>query len=61
MPEGNLAGKKALSVTWFLFRDLCSLFLEGKFLYLVLCYTWSVLLQIVARCVGILYAAYLDS
>lgn len=50
--QDNVAGIKVLSPTWFLFRDLCSVFLEDKFLCLVLCCTWSVLLLIAAGCGG---------
>lgn len=41
-----MAAIEVLSPTWFLFRDLCSVFLEDRFFSLVLCYTWSVLLLI---------------
>lgn len=57
--QGNMAGIKVLSPTWFLFRDLCSVFLEDKSLCLVLCYTWSVLLLTAARHASIICVANL--
>lgn len=59
MSQGNVAGIKVLSPTWSLFRDLCSVSLEDKFLCLVLCYTWNVLLLTAARCGGKLCVANL--
>lgn len=57
--QRNVAGIKVLSPTWFLFRHLCSVFLEDKSLCLVLCCTWSVLLLAAAWCASILCVANL--